>query len=118
VLVVEDDQDIRESLAELVEAHGLGVSEACDGVEALNLLRAGHRPTAVFLDKWMPRLDGVGVLAAMKKDPALATIPVVWMSADPGHPALVAEHLQKPFCMEALLGLLVSFCAPPHPSTI
>jgi CheY-like chemotaxis protein len=111
VLVVEDDQDIRESLAELVEAQGLGVSAVRDGVEALDLLRTGPRPSAVFLDKWMPRLDGTGVLAAMKADPALATIPVVWMSAEPSHPASVAGHIEKPFDMDALLGLLGSLCA-------
>jgi CheY-like chemotaxis protein len=110
VLVVEDDQDIRESLAELVEAQGLGVSAVRDGVEALDLLRTGPRPSAVFLDKWMPRLDGSGVLAAMKADPALTTIPVVWMSGDPGQPPSVAGRIEKPFDIEALLELLGSLC--------
>jgi CheY-like chemotaxis protein len=108
VLVVEDDRDIRESLVDLVASRGLGVTVAADGVEALDLLRAGPRPTAVFLDKWMPRLDGMGVLTALKEDPALAAVPVVWMSADVGSPASVAEHLQKPFDMEALLEILAA----------
>ncbi len=56
----------------MVEARGVGVKATSDGVEALAVLRAGARPTAVFLDKWMPNLDGVGVLAAMKADPTLS----------------------------------------------
>jgi len=107
---VEDDQDIREALAEMVEARGVGVKATSDGVEALAVLRAGARPTAVFLDKWMPNLDGVGVLAAMKADPALSQIPVVWMSADPGQPPSVTDHLRKPFDVNALLEVLGSLC--------
>jgi CheY-like chemotaxis protein len=112
VLLVEDDRDIREALAEVVEARGVGVTAACDGLEALAVLRGGDRPAAVFLDHCMPKLDGAGVLAAMRADPALSDIPVVWMSADPGQPPAVAEHLRKPFDMEALLEVLGSLCGP------
>jgi len=112
VLVVEDDQDLREALSALVEASGVEVSAACDGMEAVGLLRSGPPPVAVFLDKTMPRLDGAGVLAVMRADPALASVPVVWMSGDPGHPAAVAKHLMKPFDAEVLLSILGEVCEP------
>jgi len=48
----------------------------------------------------MPRLDGAGVLAAMREDPALTPIPVVWMSSDRRQPPPVAAHLEKPFDMD------------------
>jgi CheY-like chemotaxis protein len=110
VLVVEDDQDLREALSLLVEASGVAVSAARDGMEAVELLRSGPLPAAVFLDKTMPRLDGAGVLAVMLADPALASVPVVWMSGDRGHPAAVARHLLKPFDPEALVSILGDLC--------
>src|ERR1700694_5828709 len=72
------------------------------------LLRAGLQPRAVFLDNRMPRLDGAGVLAAMREDPALTSIPVVWMSGDRQQPPSVAAHLEKPFDMDELVAVLRS----------
>ncbi|HET9598564.1 MAG TPA: response regulator [Anaeromyxobacteraceae bacterium] len=108
VLVVEDDADIREALTALVEDCGLSVCAARDGVEGLARLRAGPRPDAVFLDRWLPKLDGAALLATLKSDPTLAAIPVVWMSADPGCPEAAEMHLEKPFDVTALLEILGS----------
>ena len=83
---------------------------ACDGIEGLDLLRAGLKPRAVFLDSRMPRLDGAGVLAAMREDPALVPIPVVWMSGDRRQPPVVAAHLEKPFDVDALVVVLGALC--------
>ncbi len=58
----------------------------------------------------MPRLDGPGVLAAMKEDPALTPIPVVWMSGDRMQPPSVAAHLEKPFDLDKLVAVLGSLC--------
>ena len=109
-MLVEDDQDIRESLSELIESQGVRVKAACDGIEGLDLLRAGLKPRAVFLDSRMPRLDGAGVLAAMREDPALVPIPVVWMSGDRRQPPVVAAHLEKPFDVDALVVVLGALC--------
>jgi CheY-like chemotaxis protein len=110
VLVVEDDDDVREALTALVEGRGVSVCEARDGAEGLERLRAGPRPDAVFLDRWLPKLDGAALLATIKGDPALATIPVVWMSADPACPQAAERHLQKPFGLAPLLEVLDSIC--------
>jgi two-component system chemotaxis response regulator CheY len=73
VLVVDDDESIRESLRLILEDSGYGVLEATDGVMALNILRATPHSMIVLLDLMMPRLDGTGVLAAVADDPRLAT---------------------------------------------
>lgn len=73
VLIVDDDESIRESVRLILEDSGYGVLEATDGVMALNVLRATPHSMIVLLDLMMPRLDGAGVLAAVADDPRLAT---------------------------------------------
>jgi two-component system, chemotaxis family, chemotaxis protein CheY len=73
VLIVDDDPDIRSSMRTVLEEIGDHQAyEASDGLEALEQLRASTRPLVVLLDLLMPRLDGLGVLDAVAKDPALA----------------------------------------------
>jgi CheY-like chemotaxis protein len=111
VLLMEDDYDLREAISELLEARGVEVRAARDGREGLDILQSGLRPHAVFLDQWMPRLSGESVLAAMAGDPALAGIPVVWMSGDRRKPATpVAGCLEKPFDLSQLTAVLASLC--------
>lgn len=113
VLLMEDDHDLREVISELIESRGVQVLSACDGREGLDILQAGLRPSAVFLDQCMPRLDGESVLAAMGEDPALADIPVVWMSGERKQPpGPVAVCLRKPFGMSDLTAVLTSLCSP------
>jgi len=79
ILVVDDDATARELVEQHLQRAGFAVVTARGGQEALRLVRE-LRPTAVTLDIMMPDLDGWTVLAAMKGDPALASIPVVLMS--------------------------------------
>ena len=58
VLVVEDDTDLRESLSQALRDHGFTVTPASNGKQALDLLRAGTRPTVILLDLMMPILNG------------------------------------------------------------
>lgn len=77
VLVVDDDLDIREALAETLEDHGFTVLTAANGMEALALVRRSEvNPSVILLDLMMPVLDGYGFLAERRKDPALFSIPV------------------------------------------
>jgi CheY-like chemotaxis protein len=71
VLVVDDDEGIRESLRWALEDAGHAVSEAPDGVTAVELLRASPRPLVAVLDIVMPDGDGVAVLHAVRDDPWL-----------------------------------------------
>jgi CheY-like chemotaxis protein len=72
VLVVDDDESIRESLRLILEDSGYTVLEASDGLMALNVLRATPHRMIVLLDLMMPRLDGIGVLTTVAADQRLA----------------------------------------------
>lgn len=83
VLIVEDDLDIRENLAEFVMSEGYAVQTAADGREALDLLRAATvLPQVILLDLRMPRMDGFKFREEQEKDARLAAIPVLLMTAD------------------------------------
>ncbi len=71
VLIVDDDDDIRAVLRDLMEDEGYRVEEAHDGEQALRLLKGSPQRFVVLLDLRMPVLDGIGVIAAVSKDKAL-----------------------------------------------
>jgi two-component system chemotaxis sensor kinase CheA len=80
VLVVDDSMTTRMLEKSILEAHGYRVRIAVDGMEALELLR-NEKPDLVIADIEMPRLDGFGLIEAMKKDRNLQKIPVIVVSS-------------------------------------
>ena len=82
ILVVEDDEDIRESLELILARHGYEVRVARDGVDAMQQIRTHGRPGLILLDLRMPRMNGEELAAALHEDPALAPTPVVVLSGD------------------------------------
>jgi diguanylate cyclase (GGDEF)-like protein len=103
VLVAEDSLVVRSLLRRQLEDSGYAVVEAVDGEEALRLCRERH-PDVVLLDVEMPKLDGYGVLTAIRKDPDLAEIPVVFLTARATTEDVVEglrlgahDYLRKPF---------------------
>ena len=81
-MVVEDDRDIRELLQRTLEREGWTVITVVDGIEAIEHLgRAARVPDLILLDLMMPRLDGFGVLDAIRNKPLWANIPVVVLTA-------------------------------------
>src|SRR5437764_1502214 len=72
VLVVDDDFDIREALSDVLAPEGYSVLTAADGGEALERLRGGVRPAVMLLDLMMPRVSGVEVIDALRKDESLS----------------------------------------------
>lgn len=80
VLIADDHLDTRIILRHYFEAMGFRVSEASNGEEALDEMRR-ERPDALVLDIQMPKLDGIGVLRALRADPALADLKVLALSA-------------------------------------
>ena len=80
VLIAEDSPVNRELLRELLEARGCKVAEACDGVEALEMIRDSP-PEVLLLDINMPRLDGFGVLQRLRDNPHAAHLPVIAVTA-------------------------------------
>ncbi len=81
VLVVDDDEDIREALTQLFTSHGYTVHAAWGAEEALRQLRAGFRPCVSLVDLRMPGMDGWGLIERMRADRELAAIAVVVLSA-------------------------------------
>ncbi len=71
VLIVDDDDDIRDVVRELLEDEGYDVEEARHGEEALRFLKKATSPFVVLLDLRMPVLDGVAVINAVSKDKSL-----------------------------------------------
>src|SRR5262245_31809718 len=115
VLIVEDDASVREALATFLECEGYRVVEAADGVEALDRLRATSDVGLILLDLMMPVMDGWEFRDAQAKDPALASIPVVIITADTqaarrATAVGAAGCLLKPVEFPELLGLVDRFC--------
>ncbi|MCP3099655.1 response regulator [Myxococcus sp. K15C18031901] len=81
LLVVEDDEDIREALQGYLELQGYAVQVARDGREALERLEALPRPALILLDMALPVMDGHRVLMARGRSEVLAQVPVVILSA-------------------------------------
>jgi CheY-like chemotaxis protein len=114
VLVVDDDPDIRESLAALLEDEGYFVRTAADGAEAVSMMRA-ERPCFVILDLMMPIMDGWEVAGRMHDDPRLEAIPVCVVTATPEWaPIDSMSVLQKPVDVQTLLELVHTSCVDPH----
>ena len=80
VLVADDEPYVVLAIKEVLEGLPAKVSTARDGEEALRVAR-GERPDLILLDVKMPGLDGFQVATALKKDPATASIPLVFFSA-------------------------------------
>lgn len=118
ILLVEDDYDVREALADTLKDEGYEIHCAADGVEALDYLRGGGRPGLILLDLMMPRMNGSEFRLAQKRDPALSQVPVVLLSADARmrEKAVAldaAGALRKPIDLPALLTLIGRFRAAP-----
>jgi CheY-like chemotaxis protein len=118
VLVVDDDFDIREALSDVLASEGYSVVTAADGGEALETLRGGIRPAVMLLDLMMPRVSGVEVIDALRKDESLRQIPVVVCSANRGYgpdDLGVLDVLRKPVSVEELLKAVARAIRPPPP---
>jgi two-component system, OmpR family, response regulator MprA len=110
VLVVDDDQAVRESLRRSLAFNGYDVDLAVDGFEALNAINA-KRPDAVVLDVMMPRLDGLETCRRLRS--AGEDLPVLMLTARDAVADRVAgldvgadDYLPKPFALEELLARL------------
>jgi CheY-like chemotaxis protein len=101
ILVVDDDEAIRNVIADLLREQGYEVTTAENGAVALLQMGDGHHPDLVLLDLMMPVMSGWEVLEQMQATAELAGIPVVVLSAmaAPG----TGEHLGKPVDLERLL---------------
>lgn len=82
VLVVDDEQRVRDLYADALAESGHQVEVAEDGADALDRLRQGRAPCVVLSDVRMPRMDGWDLARAVARDPGLNSIPVVVLTGD------------------------------------
>jgi CheY-like chemotaxis protein len=116
ILIIDDEDDIRDAIAELLEAEGYNVVVARDGSEAIAHLAAGaHGVSLILLDLMMPNIDGWTFRRQQLADPSTAAIPVVIMSAAYDVRAAaaslaVSDFLVKPIKLSSLLNVVQRYC--------
>jgi CheY-like chemotaxis protein len=113
VLVVEDEEELRESMREALELNGYSVVAARDGQEALEELDRIDHICLVLLDLVMPRMNGWDFLARLRERSALVDVPVIIHSSvqKQAAPKGVTRVLPKPLAFEKLLLVVQEFCA-------
>src|SRR6185503_9083161 len=108
VLVIDDDEGIREGIVDLLEEAGFAAVGACNGLEALNFLADSKRvPALILLDLMMPILDGWTFCKVRQGIVALMEIPVIVISAasmtGTHEPLRVDGRIEKPFDADELV---------------
>jgi CheY-like chemotaxis protein len=107
VLLVDDDTDIRETLATVLEGQGYKVRCAENGAQALEMMQ-GRKPGVVVLDLMMPVMSGWQFLDVVRGDAELSRVPIVVLSA--GTPPAGVRYLAKPVSLEDLVQTLDRVC--------
>lgn len=114
VMVIDDSNTIRRSAEIFLGQTGCKVVLAEDGFDALSKI-SDHRPDVIFMDIMMPRLDGYQTCALIKRNPELASTPVIMLSSKDGlfdrargRMAGSSEYLTKPFTKDSLLKTVVA----------
>jgi len=115
IFIIEDDIYIRMNLKMLLESEGYSIETASDGKDALERLKAATSlPSLILLDLMMPIMDGFQFRHEQERDPRLADIPVVIISAggniEPSKIKIGAKaSLKKPFNIEDVLDTIKQF---------
>ena len=106
VMVIDDDENVRSVLTDLLREEGYRVVAFADGGEGLAYLSAGELPDLILLDLMLRAVDGWQFRAEQMMNPVLASIPVIVVTAAPAaahHSDLDVEVVPKPFEMRVLL---------------
>lgn len=112
VLIVEDEEDLRELMQTALESRGYVVVTAEEGQDALFKLERIERPCLVLLDLLMPGMNGWEFYTKMRQLPNLDGVPViVHSSASERAPAGVTQVIQKPITFDRLLAVVSKYCA-------
>lgn len=119
LMIVDDDDDLRDALADIMTAEGYEVAAFADARAALAALKGGVTPFLILLDLMMPGMSGWEFRAALLENPTLALIPVVVMTAasnlsDGARTLSGVEALHKPFTLEIILPLVARYAAAPR----
>ena len=114
ILVIEDEQVIRENILKLLKAEGYDVTGAENGAQGLNAALS-NLPDVILCDVMMPQLDGYGVLVALRSHPVTATVPFVFLTGKADRSQVrqgmelgADDYLTKPFTKAELVGAISS----------
>ena len=115
LLLVEDDDDVRDAIAASLRDEGYVVAEAGNGRLALEWLQRNADPCLVLLDLWMPVMSGMELREKMVQDPRLAALPLVVVTAAGDGKARAEEmgaigYLRKPLDLQDLLATVERYC--------
>ena len=111
VLIVEDEEDLREMMREALELKGYRVVTAEEGQDALNKLEGIEQLCLVLLDLLMPGMNGWDFFAKMRERPELERVPViVHSSASNRAPVGVTRVLPKPILFDRLISVVSEYC--------
>ena len=109
VLIVDDEFLTRNMLSIMLSQVGHDVSEAEDGLEALEMLK-GHRPDVILMDLMMPRCDGLTATKTIRRDATMNQLPIIFLSAKTDSPTIQAgldaganRFLSKPVSYKDLI---------------
>jgi CheY-like chemotaxis protein len=122
ILIIDDDFELREGIAQTLADEGLRVATAENGREGLEYLRRAPAPRLILLDLMMPIMNGWQFCAFKRADPALAPIPVVAVSAaaklDPTSPYYIDVDgvITKPVDVDELLSMVWRHVTAPRPT--
>lgn len=112
ILVIEDEETVRENILELLDAEGFDAIAAPNGRIGLDLARQ-QLPDLILCDVRMPELDGYGVLQGIRSDPAMAGIPLIFLTAKASNTDLsyglelgANAYITKPFTITELLSAI------------
>ena len=108
VLVIEDDQAIRDTFVEILQNEGYSVASAGNGQEGVSYLRSHPAPRVIILDLMMPIMNGFEFRNEQAANPGWARIPTIVMSADVRAESRIGEfapagYLRKPIDLDELL---------------
>jgi CheY-like chemotaxis protein len=113
ILVVEDDNDVRDAMVQVLESEGYEAIPAVDGLDALARLDGGVAPSLILLDLMMPRMDGWAFIEEHRRRKSETPIVVVsaYGSAERVR-ATGVDYVRKPVDVDALLALVGRYCTP------
>lgn len=117
ILVVDDDEDVRNMICIVLSVEGYAAAGAADGLEALQRLRSTAPPALIIVDLMMPRMDGDALIRTISADTSLAQIPIAIVSGQitrdtqpPG--SRVVARLIKPVELDDLLDIVHQVAGP------
>ena len=113
ILVVEDNDDVREMMSITLQLEGHDVVTAANGRQALDVLHRGMDPCMILLDLMMPVMNGWQFQEEVSRDPKLRDIPVVIVSAAAGDRVKntsAAAYIPKPIDVDKLLDVVCDYC--------